>query len=114
MNAIIDHTRPISATPEARRALERLKAEHGPILLHVTGGCCDARTPLCLKKGEFRLGARDILLGVVEGVEVYEMQSTPEAVFCAGDYLLEMRPGLPVGFSLDAGGGERFAIREIL
>lgn len=114
MSAIIDKTRPIRATPEARDALERLRAEHGPIILHVTGGCCDARTPLCLKADDLLLGGRDILLGVVEGVEVYEMQSTPEVAFCTGDYQLELRAGLPVGFSLDAGDGKRFAIREII
>lgn len=105
-------TRPISATPRAKAALDRLRAQHGEIILHVTGGCCDARTPLCLRAGELRLGARDILLGIVDGVPVYEMQSTPEICYCTGIYELDLTKGLPVGFSLDAGDGMRFTIRE--
>lgn len=105
-------TRPISATPRAKAVLERLRDQHGDIILHVTGGCCDARTPLCLRAGELRLGARDILLGIVEDVPVYEMQSTPEICYCTGIYELDLTPGLPVGFSLDAGDGMRFTIRE--
>ena len=102
----------ISATPAASSALTQLRSLHGDIILHVTGGCCDARTPLCLCADELRIGQRDILLGTVEGVPVYEMQSTPEICYCSGTYLLEMVPGVPVGFSLDPGEGMRFAIRE--
>jgi uncharacterized protein (DUF779 family) len=105
-------TCPITATSMAKEALTRLRRRHGEIILHVTGGCCDARTPLCLPANELRLGARDILLGMVEGVAVYEMQSTPELCYCNGAYLLDMAPGVPVGFSLDPGEGMRFTIRE--
>jgi uncharacterized protein (DUF779 family) len=104
----------IAISPVARDALARLRRQHGEIILHVTGGCCDARTPLCLPEGELRLGARDILLGEVAGVRVYEMQSTPEICNCCGAYLLDMVPGVPVGFSLDPGQGMRFAIREVM
>ena len=107
-------TCPIEATPRAKVALERLKDKHGDIILHVTGGCCDARSPLCLLAGELRLGALDILLGTVEGVDVYEMQNTPELCTCEGCYVLDMIAGTPVGFSLDPGNGMRFTIREKL
>jgi uncharacterized protein (DUF779 family) len=33
-----DKTRPITATPPAKEAIDRLRAEHGDIILHVTGG----------------------------------------------------------------------------
>lgn len=107
-------TCPISATPEATAALKRLKAQNGDIILHVTGGCCDARSPLCLTVGELRIGDRDILLGTVDGVDVYEMQNTPEPCYCCGSYVLDLAPGNPVGFSLDPGNGKRFTIREKL
>lgn len=102
----------VSATPAAVELIDKLMAMHGPLMFHQSGGCCDARTPLCLRAGELRLGARDILLGVVEDVPVYEMQSTPEICYCSGVYELDLTAGLPVGFSLDAGDGMRFTIRE--
>lgn len=106
-------TCPISVTPDAKAALGRLRVAHGDIILHVTGGCCDARTPLCLPAGELRLGGRDILLGMADDVPVYEMQSTLEVCYCCAAYVLDVAPGVPVGFSLDPGAGLRFTIREL-
>ncbi|MBS0239325.1 MAG: DUF779 domain-containing protein [Proteobacteria bacterium] len=40
-------TCPIIATGAAKTALSNLCARHGGIILHVTGCCCDGRTPLC-------------------------------------------------------------------
>jgi uncharacterized protein len=104
----------IVATPAARTALAKVQATHGPVIFHITGGCCDARSPLCLPVGEFRLGARDLLIGEVEGVPVYEMEAAPEPCCCCGGcYLLDLVEGLTVGFSLEAAPGKRFAIREV-
>lgn len=97
---------------EAKKALDYLRSRCGDVVLHVTGGCCDARTPLCLRADELLIGNRDIVLGVVEGVPIHEMQSTPEPTYFCGRYILEMVPGLPVGFSLNPGNGMRFSIRE--
>lgn len=41
-------TCPITATTAAKTALSNLRARHGDIIVHVTGCCCYARTPLCL------------------------------------------------------------------
>ncbi len=68
----------ITATPAARAALANLKSTHGDIVLHLTGGCCDARTPLALDASDLKLGARDTLFGEVGGVKIYEMGSDTE------------------------------------
>jgi uncharacterized protein (DUF779 family) len=52
---------------------------------------------------ELRIGPLDILLAAVEGVPVYEMQSTPKVCYRTGNYIFELRPGYPVGFSFDVG-----------
>lgn len=67
---------------------------------------------MCLKENELGLGARDILLGIMEGVRVYEMQSTPEVCCCDGEYLLAVVRGVPVGFSISPEDGMRFRLRE--
>lgn len=61
----------VSATPAALALIERLKAEHGELLFHQTGGCCEGSAPLCLLQGELTIGANDVQLGVIGGVPFY-------------------------------------------
>lgn len=105
----------ISATPAARAALAQLKAAHGDIVLHLTGGCCDARTPLALAATELKLGARDVLFGEVEGVNIYEMAEQPadgDACCSRTGFILDVVDGMTVGFSLEAAPGKRFTLRN--
>lgn len=104
----------ITATSAAKAALSNLRTSHGDIVLHLTGGCCDARTPLVLAATDLKLGARDQLFGEVEGVKVYEMATA------SGDgdachrttFVLDVIDGLSVGFSLEAAPGKRFTLRD--
>ena len=47
--------------------LRQLEAEHGPLLFHQSGGCCDGSSPMCYPAREFRVGQRDVHLGEVDG-----------------------------------------------
>lgn len=102
----------IHVTAAAKAALDCMRARHGEIMLHIPGGCCDGRMPLCLKADELRLGAWDILLGQADGVQVYKTQSTPERCCSCVDYMLDVVPGTPVGFSLDLHNGMKFILLE--
>jgi uncharacterized protein (DUF779 family) len=101
--------RQIPISPAAHAALDQLRARHGRLVLHVTGGCCDAGTPLCLAEGEIILGQRDLLQGVCDGVPLYRMGD--EAVECPVSLALDVEPGRAVGFSLDIGDGTRFVLK---
>ena len=103
----------ILATPEARQALARIRSEHGNVIFHVTGGCCDAHSPLCLPAGELRLGARDVLIGAFDGVAFYEMENSADECCCSATYVLDVMPGTGVGFSIAPGPGLRFTLREL-
>jgi uncharacterized protein (DUF779 family) len=46
----------VSATPQALEAIERLRARHGAIVIHQSGGCCDGSSPICLPAGELPAG----------------------------------------------------------
>ena len=109
-------TRPlcqIDATPAALEALERLRREHGGIVLHIAGGAEEAGTPQAFAVGELRVGSRDVLLGSVQGVEIYEQASQPHAHFRAGwDVRLDVVPGRAPGFSVPPGDGMRFSLRD--
>jgi uncharacterized protein (DUF779 family) len=106
-----NHPRHIRVSPDARQAIARLKSRHAEIMFHVTLGCCDAGSPLCLEAGELRLGSRDVLIGLADGVPVYAMIVGDDAP-CPRDYILDVIPGTSVGFSLEAGFGIRFTLRE--
>ncbi|MGE5688376.1 MAG: DUF779 domain-containing protein, partial [Gemmatimonadota bacterium] len=45
----------VAATEAARDVLRRLVAQHGPLLFHQSGGCCDGSAPMCYPRNEFRI-----------------------------------------------------------
>ncbi len=61
----------VELTPSAAELLRRLRAVHGPLMFHQSGGCCDGSAPMCYPEGEFRTGGSDVLLAEldVEGLD---------------------------------------------
>ena len=52
--------------PAAMDLLILLRGKHGPLMLHQSGGCCDGSSPMCYPQGEFIVGDREVLLGVLD------------------------------------------------
>lgn len=100
-------------TDKALALTERLRAEHGPLIFHLSGGCCEGSAPMCFRQGDFRVGARDVLLGGVYGCPFYvgsaqfdywaHCQLTIDVIEDGGD-----------SFSLEAAEGIRFIVRSRL
>ena len=105
----------ITATPAARDAIVRVAAEHGPIMFHTSGGRFGGRSiPICLPADALRLGARDHLLGEVEGVQIYDMEDREGSTRCRSHaYVLDVAQGLAIGFSFAAAPGMRFTLKPI-
>lgn len=61
----------VTATPEALALIERLRASHGELMFHQSGGCCDGSSPMCFERGEVLVGPSDVLLGEVGGCPFY-------------------------------------------
>jgi uncharacterized protein (DUF779 family) len=101
----------VAITPEAATVLGRLVAEHGPLLFHQSGGCCDGSSPMCYPREEFRVGARDVHLGEVAGTPVYIGALQFEA-WRHTQLLIDVVPGRGGGFSLEAPLGVRFLTRS--
>lgn len=101
----------VDITPEARAVLTLLVAEHGPLLFHQSGGCCDGSSPMCYPAREFRVGARDVFLGDVAGVPVY-IGGQQYEVWQHTQLLIDVVPGRGGGFSLEAPLGVRFLTRS--
>jgi uncharacterized protein len=102
----------ITATDAAISALDTLSAEHGPLILHITAGGEDSGSPICLPAADLHMGPRDIYVGTVHGVHLFEMRSHTDSHFRDGSFVLDVSRGLPVGFSLTPGNHVRFIIRD--
>ncbi|AZS88666.1 DUF779 domain-containing protein [Streptomyces griseoviridis] len=112
-----DETPRVELTPAAADLLRRLRAEHGPLMFHQSGGCCDGSAPMCFPEGEFRTGASDVLLAelCVDGVEepvAFWMSRSQYAVWSHTRLIVDVVAGRGSGFSIEAPEGVRFLIRS--
>jgi len=103
----------VSVTPAARELIEQLKAAHGPLMFHLSGGCCDGSAPMCFAVGEFKLGAVDEKLGEIVGCGFY-MDREQFRRWAHTRFTLDVVPGRGASFSLEAPSGRRFIIRSEL
>ncbi|HZV98408.1 MAG TPA: DUF779 domain-containing protein [Methylophilaceae bacterium] len=103
----------VDATDAAVALINELKAKHGPLMFHQSGGCCDGSAPMCYPDGEFYLGGSDVKLGEVAGVPFYMSKS--QFVYWEHTHLtLDAIPGTGGQFSLERPTGLRFLIRSRL
>jgi uncharacterized protein len=103
----------VIATPEAAAVIERLKAMHGPLMFHQSGGCCDGSSPMCYPAGEFKVGGEDVRLGEICGSDFW-MWAEQYEFFAASQLIIDVVPGRGSGFSLEAPEGVRFLTRSQL
>ena len=105
-------------TAPAAELLARLQERHGPVMFHQSGGCCDGSAPMCYPLGDFIVGDRDVLLGVLdvgpEGVPVWISGPQYQAHYQGEkrtQLVIDAVPGRGAGFSLESPEGMRFLSR---
>lgn len=101
----------VTATPDARAFIAEIVADHGPIMFHQSGGCCDGSSPMCYPAGEFRVGGSDVCLGSIDGAEVW-ISGPQFATWKHTQLILDVVPGRGGMFSLDNGRERRFLTRS--
>jgi uncharacterized protein (DUF779 family) len=103
----------VIATPEAAALIMRLRAEHGPLIFHQSGGCCEGSAPMCFRERDFRIGSHDVLLGVIEGCPFYVAGGDFEhwAYF---ELTIDVTNAGGDSFSIEAADGVRFVTRSRL
>ncbi len=101
----------VTATDAARAMIRRLRDQHGPLMFHQSGGCCDGSSPMCYPAGEFRTGARDVHLGSIEDTDVF-IGAAQHALWSHTQLIIDLVPGRGSGFSLEAPEGVRFLTRS--
>ena len=107
----------VAVTPQAAELLRGLRGEHGPLMFHQSGGCCDGSSPMCYPLGEFATGPSDVLLGSLEigdGADPLPVwMSAAQFEYWSHTHLtIDVVPGRGSGFSLEAPLGVRFLIRS--
>lgn len=101
----------VIVTPEAAEVIHRLKAQHGALIFHQSGGCCEGTAPMCFRQRDFHVGSRDVLLGVIEGCPFY----VGGAEYQYWEYFeltIDITSGGGDSFSLEAADGVRFVTRS--
>jgi uncharacterized protein (DUF779 family) len=106
-------TRRVLATASALALIEKLKAKHGPLMFHQSGGCCDGSSPMCFALGEFLTGDSDVQLGEIGGAPFYMSRSQYE-YWKHTQLTVDVVPGRGGMFSLEGAEGVRFLIRSRL
>jgi uncharacterized protein (DUF779 family) len=109
----------VDVTPAAADLMRRLRGQHGPLMFHQSGGCCDGSSPMCYLEGEFRTGQSDVLLESlkIEGVDepiTFWMSDSQFQLWKHTHLTVDVVPGRGAGFSLEAPEGVRFLIRSRL
>jgi uncharacterized protein len=103
----------VDLTEAAGILIGQLKAIHGSLMFHQSGGCCDGSSPMCYPLGEFKVGQEDVYLGSIEGCPFY--MSGPQYEYWKHTRLtIDVVKGRGSGFSVEAPEGVRFLTRSRL
>ena len=101
----------VEITAAAADIVERLKTQHGALMFHQSGGCCDGSAPMCYPAGDFRVGPQDVLLGKIADCEFY-IGAAQFEYWQHTQLIIDVVPGRGGMFSLDNGREKRFLTRS--
>ena len=97
----------VSVTARARAVIDQLREQHGELIFHQSGGCCDGSSPMCFQKGDFLLGSRDLCLGEIHGCGFY--MAADQFEYCKNMHIMvDVTEGRGSSFSLEIPLGVRF------
>ncbi|ONG53774.1 acetaldehyde dehydrogenase [Pseudoroseomonas deserti] len=101
----------VLATEAALALLKEIVADHGPVLFHQSGGCCDGSSPMCYPQGDFLIGDGDVRLGEIGGAPAY-IGGAQFELWRHTQLIIDVVPGRGGMFSLDNGREQRFLTRS--
>ena len=103
----------VTASAEAEALIQALREQHGPVLFHQSGGCCDGSSPMCYPVDDYVVGEQDILLGRIADACFYISPSQFE-YWTHTQLIIDVVEGRGGMFSLENGEGVRFLVRSRL
>ena len=102
----------VLATDAALDLIEKLKAVHGPLMFHQSGGCCDGSAPMCYpaervqgRRQRRAISARSAAAPVYMDADQFDYWKHTQLI-------IDVVPGRGSGFSLEAPEGLRFLTRS--
>ncbi len=101
----------VKVTGEAKKVIAELRAKHGELMFHQSGGCCDGSSPMCYEAGEFLVGSSDVWLGEIDGCDFYMAKDQFE-FWKHTELTIDVSPGRGASFSLEIPLGVRFVTKS--
>lgn len=102
----------ILSTSAADALIASLTDKHGPLMFHQSGGCCDGSAPMCFTRGEFKVGAQDVLMGNIAGDVPVWIGAAQFEYWRHTQVTIDVVLGRGAGMSLESPEGMRFMIRS--
>jgi uncharacterized protein len=101
----------VHVTEEAKKVIATLRAKHGALMFHQSGGCCDGSSPMCYADGDFLVGSSDVWLGAIDGCDFYMAKDQFE-FWKHTELTIDVTPGRGASFSLEIPLGVRFVTKS--
>jgi uncharacterized protein (DUF779 family) len=101
----------VLATDDTISLIQDLISNHGPVVFHQSGGCCDGSAPMCFPRNEFRVGSRDVFLGQIAEQPFFMSESQFE-YWQHTQLIIDVIPGRGGMFSIEGPTGKRFLTRS--
>jgi len=106
-------TKRVLVTDKAKAVIDELRAQHGDLMFHQSGGCCDGSAPMCFPKGELMINGTDVLLGNIHNCNFY-MSKDQFEYWQHTQLMVDVTEGRGASFSLEIPMGIRFIIQSRL
>ncbi|MEM8525283.1 MAG: DUF779 domain-containing protein [Bacteroidota bacterium] len=106
-------TKRVLVTEEAKKVIDQLRNQHGELMFHQSGGCCDGSAPMCFPEGELMINETDVVLGAIHGCQFY-MSKDQFEYWQHTQLMVDITEGRGASFSLEIPMGIRFIIRSRL
>jgi uncharacterized protein (DUF779 family) len=95
----------------SEKVIGELRAKHGELMFHQSGGCCDGSSPMCYEAGEFLVGSSDVWLGAIDGCDFYMAKDQFE-FWKHTELTIDITEGRGASFSLEIPLGIRFVTKS--
>ncbi|GAA4271611.1 DUF779 domain-containing protein [Aquimarina gracilis] len=101
----------VKITEAAKAIIDTLREQHGELMFHQSGGCCDGSSPMCFEKGELMINETDVWLGNIHGCDFY-MSNDQFEYWKHTQLTIDVVKGRGASFSLEIPLGLRFVTKS--